>query len=80
MTNSENLPVWAKILLGIPVSDAASASYSEAQLKAASRQQEATPADALVTKPHATRFGADLLDGEWRWQAVLRFAPNEFSA
>ena len=80
MTNLENLPVWAKILLGIPVSDTTSASHSEGQPNAASSQHGSVPSGAGETKQSMTLFGADRLDREWRWQAVLRFAPNEFSA
>ena len=80
MTNLENLPVWAKILLSIPVSNAASADHFEGQPNATSRQQGSVPSDAGGTKPSATLFGADSLDRQWRWQVVLRFAPNEFSS
>jgi len=79
MTNLENLPVWAKILLGIPVSDTASANHPDGSLIATSCQQQSAPSDAAGIKQSATRFGVDLLDREWRWQVVLRFAPSEFN-
>ncbi|HVP54506.1 MAG TPA: hypothetical protein VMU45_05860 [Candidatus Eisenbacteria bacterium] len=72
MTNLDNLPIWAKILLGIRACDsaehvqrAAEESPNDCRTAAVPRVEEAIEQSVVV-------FGSAPHQGVWQWKASLR--------
>jgi hypothetical protein len=79
MTNQDNLPVWAKILLGLPVNDGGPTAHSERQQNLSSGKREGGSSEDNGTERNVM-FAAAPLHSKRRWQTLLRPAESEFNS
>ena len=78
MTNQETLPVWAKILLGLPANDAVPVKHSGPGSTSNSSQTNSTPSDAEAAEQSVLVFDPASPGSKWGWRGVLRPARREF--
>ena len=71
MTNQESLPVWAKILLGIPVNDDLQPDRTEGKEPANSSQREAGASGSATLKQSVIAFGEAGRERKWNWKTAL---------
>ena len=64
MTNQESLPVWAKILLGIPVNDEMHPDPTEGK-EPAGRSESAAMEQSVIA------FGEAGRERKWNWKTAL---------
>jgi|GEM_PF-3282246 hypothetical protein len=79
MTNQDNLPVWAKILLGIPAEESALPHPAETEEPANSSKREANPSEAAVMEQSAIVFGTGTRKHKWNWATAFCPAAREAS-
>jgi hypothetical protein len=71
MTNQENLPVWAKILLGIPTEDTVLPAPPEREEKANSSQRESAPSEPAAMEQSVIVLGRSKRERKWDWKTAL---------
>ena len=80
MNSQVHLPVWAKILLDIPVQEEILTQYSKQQPQGHSSRREASLPEVGTMERSATILRRTDSEWKWRWQNVLRPIPEEASA
>ena len=68
MTSQENLPVWAKILLGIPVGDE---TVSDNNRRVSDSQQGLAPREPQERSPRVHEFGTAPGKRKRAWQGLM---------
>jgi hypothetical protein len=71
MTNQEKLPVWAQILLGVPVNDEMQPDHSEGKGPPNSSKREAGPSGSAATEQSVITFGEAERERKWNWKTAL---------
>jgi hypothetical protein len=77
MTNQEKLPLWAQILLGIPVNDEMKPDRSEGKETANSSKREAGRSESAAMKQSVIAFGAAGRERKWNWKTALSPSARE---
>ncbi len=80
MTNQATLPVWAKILLGMPTNDAVPDSHSEPGATANSSHSDSTPFDTEAAEQSVLVFDATSQRGNRGWRTILQPGKREYSS
>jgi hypothetical protein len=80
MTKQETLPVWAKILLGIPAKDAVPVNPSELRTTANPSQKDSVPSDADATEQSVLVFDPISQGRTWGLRRILQPVRREFQA
>lgn len=80
MTNQATLPIWAKILLGMPTNNAVPDSHSELGTTADSSQSDSTPFDADATEQSVLVFDPTAQLGKRGWRRILHSGRREYSS
>jgi len=78
MANHDNLPVWARILLGIPVSDAESDKGGEVDGEGSDSERRSESRDAGPYAQDVLVFQRATDHGNRCWQTLLRPVGGEF--
>ena len=69
MTNQDSLPVWAKILLGIPVNESALPNHGEPQEPENSSKREAQVSELAQTEQTVRVYNSK--QRKWNWKGGL---------
>lgn len=77
MTNQDNLPVWAKILLVIPVEDAVLPIPTDIDEQPNSGNRGVVPSKAAASEQSVFAFGTRSLGRKRRWKPALCPTPCE---
>ena len=77
MTNQDNLPAWAKILLGTPANDGAVPQPNDEEEHSSSSQREAKPSPPAAIDQREIVFHAGKREGKWSWRAGWCAAARE---
>lgn len=77
MTNQDNLPVWARILLGLPPDDAVLPNHAELEEKVTPNQREASPAKPAAMEQSVRTFDAGQRARKWSWKTAFCPATRE---
>jgi hypothetical protein len=76
MANQDNLPVWAKILLGIPVNDAAP-NPADVEEQVNSSKREASVAEFAQADQTITVYNPNQWGRKWSWRGAFCPATRE---
>jgi hypothetical protein len=79
MTSLENLPVWAKILLGIPVNDAVLPKREEPEEQANSSKREVSVYEFAQTEQTGTAYNRNQWESKWNRRGGFWPAMREAS-
>jgi len=71
MTKQDNLPVWAKILLGVPVNEAEQSNHPEVDQLGSSRDRNAAQSGPAITEQSVVVFGSGKHHRKWNWKSAL---------
>ena len=71
MTNQDTLPVWAKILLGIPVNESALPNHGEREEQQNSSQREAEVSELAQTEQTVRVYNSKQRERKWSWHGGL---------
>ena len=71
MTNQESLPVWAKILLGIPVNDEIQSDRTDGKDPANFSKREAGRSESAAMEQSVIAFGEAGREPKWNWKTAL---------
>lgn len=80
MTDHDNLPVWAKILLGIPVGQKIEPNYTEHPDEANCSVRDARPSEITATEQRVKSVGCSKPERSRRWQILRRPVVVEFNS
>jgi hypothetical protein len=80
LTNPDSLPVWAKILLGIPGDEEICAGLAEQREPSNQILRQAGPSEYDGSKQSVIVFGGIAVDRKWRWQSHFRPLPGELNS
>ena len=79
MTSLENLPVWAKILLGIPVNDATEPNREVPEEQVNSSKRESLLSEFAQTGQIVTAYNRNQWESKWNCRGGLWPATREAS-
>ena len=71
MTKQENLPVWAKILLGVPVNEAELSNHPEVDQMENSCNRSAAQSGPTIAEQSVVVFGSAKHHRKWNWKSAL---------
>ena len=80
MTNQENLPIWAKILLGIPVADETVSGNSRTKLSVADCQQSPAPREHQRHEQSVVVFDPAVGTPKRKWSGLLCPLPGKLQS
>ena len=71
MTNQDNLPVWAKILLGIAVNESTLPNHGEREEQDNSSQRKAQVSELAQTEQTVRVYNPNQRERKWSWKGGL---------
>ena len=80
MANQNDLPIWARILLGIPISDADSSDQSDARRPASDCQGRRHGCESDASEQCVLVFNLAAKHSPWCWGAALGPVIREFQS
>ena len=77
MTSQDNLPVWAKILLGVSLNDAELSNHSEMDQPESSCNGNVAQSDPTIAEQNIVVFDAGKHPRKWNWKSALCSSGGE---
>jgi hypothetical protein len=71
MTSQDNLPVWAKILLGVSLNEAELSNHSAMDQPEGSCNRDAHQSEPTIAEQNIVVFDAGKHPRKWNWKSAL---------